>query len=836
MAAFRMFKRLLVLVVILIIVAAPDTDHVYAQELTSYEIPVTCRISPDIPLDFDLDFMYTLKAGSEKCPMPEGSEDGRKTVHVTDSGKVEFGKIIFDHPDVFHYTLQETTSETGAFRRDRTIYDAALIADANGNVRIVVNTDKGSKPEKIEFVNTYNKASRPHNSEAPRTGDYTDAVIPFLILVVSVFWLLMIRTHRKSAGEILTGRSRTVMPDRTWSGQNGSTNHRTYGYLRSVFVCLACTAFVLSIQWSCEGQAYAAVSTADDYSKLPVNYVEIGSLDFSKAVFTPLNSSIKKTTMEYYLSEQNVKHSSICWVSSSKPKFGSSNASATQNANLGNNTISGDLFTLRFSEAAILTDGTKKDILMTFSDLYFGLSKNINNTSGSNYYYPIIRIAEDGSGRYCNSGIGINTKNSGRIKGVRAATRIKTTIRIVEPGTDQCIEDMDYIIGFRDLDVKDNTTATGDNIDRYAGHYSEGIGLISGYSEPVYLCKGTHIRQDTWDGVTKLRGTQGESGGIVSGFDIAVTTSGFMYYWYGSHNVANNTTQPGGGMGTLFGYSPEVNVLATAGNGGTIEKPGVTKYIVNSSTGYSYEPSEGYKVRKLTVDGKPVPFDPDGGLYLFDKLTETNEEDYDHTIEVSFHKPQDLIISKNVKGSLGDRKKEFAFTVYLTDMEEDTVFDISDTSTGVFTGVYIEGTKISSRQYRTTAKGKATLKLTLKDDQFIRLSALTGGAKYSVREEVSDHVASYRVSGDGADPVIVSASKANTGTGAVTTAAESVDEGDGLVQIMFSNEKSIVPPTGVRTGNKPLALTALIASAVILLILAVHAAFRAERAPDDSNP
>ena len=44
-----------ILVVILIIVAAPDTDHVYAQELTSYEIPVTCRISPDIPLDFDLD-------------------------------------------------------------------------------------------------------------------------------------------------------------------------------------------------------------------------------------------------------------------------------------------------------------------------------------------------------------------------------------------------------------------------------------------------------------------------------------------------------------------------------------------------------------------------------------------------------------------------------------------------------------------------------------------------------------------------------------------------------------------------------------------------------------
>ena len=221
-----------------------------------------------------------------------------------------------------------------------------------------------------------------------------------------------------------------------------------------------------------------------------------------------------------------------------------------------------------------------------------------------------------------------------------------------------------------------------------------------------------------------------------------------------------------------------------------------------------------------------MPFDREGGIYLFDKLTETNEDGYDHTIEVTFHKPQDLIISKNVRGSLGDRKKVFEFTVYLTGMEEDTVFDISDTSTGGFTDVYLEGIRLSSREYRTTAKGKATLKINLKDDQFIRLSDLTGGAKYSVREESSDHVASYKVSGDGTNPVIVSESKSNTGRGAITTAAEAVDESDGLVQIIFTNEKNIVPPTGVKTGNRQFMLAVLIVSAAMLLILVVQVAFR----------
>ena len=75
----------------------------------------------------------------------------------------------------------------------------------------------------------------------------------------------------------------------------------------------------------------------------------------------------------------------------------------------------------------------------------------------------------------------------------------------------------------------------------------------------------------------------------------------------------------------------------------------------------------------------------------------------------------------------------------------------------------------------------------------------------------------------------MSASKANTGKGSLSTASETVDEDDGLVQIGFSNEKNIVPPTGARTGNRPLMLAALIASAIMLLVLAVQVTFRTRK-------
>lgn len=792
MTALKMIWRVLAVTGILIVLSSAGAGAVYADQFATYSIPVTCRISPDIPVDMDLDFTYTLRAENGDCPMPEGADGEEKTVHMTDSGAVEFGKITFDHPDVFHYTLQETTAETGSFRRDRTEYSAALIADTDGNVRMVVNTDKGKKPEKIEFANSYDRAVK--NEGVPRTGD------------ASVLWKYMILLIAGAAGLMAAGHKATEQKAAE-AGLRSVSGSRS----RSVIIAL-----MLAVLWSCDGQVYAAVDAVSNYSALPVNNVEITSLNFNNVKFTSLNSKIERGSMQYYISGESITNTTIYWVSTAPPKFGTSDATATQNASLAYNSVSGDLFTLRFEKAATLSDGSKKDVLMTFSDLYFGLSKNINNITGSKYYYPLIRITDKGSANYCNSGVGTGTKNSARITGVRSATRIKTTIRIVEPATNDCVDEMAYILGFRDLDVRDHTTATGDNIDRYAGRFSEGIGLISGYEEPVYLTADTHVKQQTVDSVTKLRGSQREDGGMQGGFDIPVLTSGFSYYWYGSQHIASNNSNPGGAVGTAFGYSPKVNVFASAGNGGTIEKPGVTNYLVNASTTYKYTPSDGYKVRKLVVDGKGVPFEKDGGTYVFSKLTESGTDGYDHTIEVTFQKPQDILITKNVKGSLGDLSKEFEFEVSLSKLEGSTEYHITEDSTGNFYDVS-DGTRLSSKRFRSSSGGSAVLKLKLKSGQFVRLQAITEGARYSVKEGKNDHTALFTVAGNGSAPVIADRSGSNTSPGALNTGTETVDEGDGLVRVAFTNQRDLAVPTGVKMRQAPFIVVLAIAALMGIL-------------------
>lgn len=784
--------RIILMTVILFMICAGG-QAVFAETLADYEIPVTCRISENIPVDLDMDFTYSLQADSDDCPMPEGTKDGVKTVHMTDSGDVKFGEIRFDRPDVFHYTLKETTKEKGFFRRDKTEYHAALMADTDGKVKMVVNNDNGKKAEKIEFANSYNRKKAPAAEavDSPKTGDGETPELFAALICICLALIIMIK--------------------------------RRTGTDSKCFVRFAAaTAAVLSM-WTASalGQgAYAAVTTTNNYSQLPVNNVQINYLNFNTAEFTSLNSVIKKGSFQYLIDGAAQSCTSIYWTSSTAPKFGTSNATSTANANLGSNTVSGNLFKLRFKNSATLPDGTKADVLMVFSDLYFGLSKNTNGTTGSNYYVPIIRITSAGAGRYCNSGVGINTNNSGRLMSVRSATRIKTTVKIVQPGTETAVQDMQYILGFRDLDVKDNTTATGSSVDRYAGHYSEGIGLISGYSQPVYLSSGSYIRQDTWDSVPKLRGTRSsDGGGIESGFDISVKTGGFSYYWYGSHNMPGTTADRGGAMGTAFGYSPTVTVYASAGSGGSIEKPGATTYLVNSSTSYTYTPSEGYTVKSLKVDGVSVLFNMHGGTYTFDKLTETSETGYDHTIDVQFRKNQGLTVTKNVRGTLGDRRKVFNFLIVMTGLEANKEFAMYTTNSENIQSQPGYGEVLSNESFRSSSSGAATLRFCLKDDQLIEFYDLTAGSHYIISEGASDHIASFSISGNGSSPVVVTANKANTARATLETSVETVDEGDGNVTVAFMNKKDLAVPTGLRVREGPL-IPALILLAILLAAVA----------------
>lgn len=103
----------------------------------------------------------------------------------------------------------------------------------------------------------------------------------------------------------------------------------------------------------------------------------------------------------------------------------------------------------------------------------------------------------------------------------------------------------------------------------------------------------------------------------------------------------------------------------------------------------------------------------------------------------------DVIISKNVKGSLGDKTKQFEFTVTLTGLVAGTTYDISGTGTLVSASV---GTlDVTNKKITPDATGKATFLVKLTDDQNIKIEGLPVGATYKVNEAASDHIPSYAI-------------------------------------------------------------------------------------------
>lgn len=72
------------------------------------------------------------------------------------------------------------------------------------------------------------------------------------------------------------------------------------------------------------------------------------------------------------------------------------------------------------------------------------------------------------------------------------------------------------------------------------------------------------------------------------------------------------------------------------------------------------------------------------------------------------------------------------------------------------------------------------------------------GAKYTTTEAASNHIASYKLSGTGAAPVIVSGAKANPAQNAqLACSEETVDVEDGTITEAYTNTRNLTTITGV---------------------------------------
>ena len=166
--------------------------------------------------------------------------------------------------------------------------------------------------------------------------------------------------------------------------------------------------------------------------------------------------------------------------------------------------------------------------------------------------------------------------------------------------------------------------------------------------------------------------------------------------------------------------------------------------------------------------------------------------------------PLDLIISKNVKGSLGDRSKEFKFTVYFTGLKAGETYHYGD------------------KTFTAPESGERFVTVYLKDDESVKFEKLPVGATYKVTEASSDHVASYRLKSKEDSVVFVKAEDTKGVKGALSTATETADANDGTVEVSFTNTRDIITVSGIPKQMTPI----LIGTLILLQIMALGAIVR----------
>ena len=184
-------------------------------------------------------------------------------------------------------------------------------------------------------------------------------------------------------------------------------------------------------------------------------------------------------------------------------------------------------------------------------------------------------------------------------------------------------------------------------------------------------------------------------------------------------------------------------------------------------------------------------------LYLVSKTGETEKEtlvaehkdvtNKDQTVEVY----QDLKVQKNVTGSLGDRTKEFEFTVELTGLDPEQSYTV-------------EG--YDSKTFNADPSGNAVIPLKLMDDTGVTIKQLPKGAKYRITETASDHIARFEVFSEdmadkGAKIDKASGSNEKDTEEDLSTAFETVDVLDGTVVVAWENSKGRKPGTSPDTGD-----------------------------------
>lgn len=156
------------------------TSAVKGYHLINTQIPPVKASAPSVKKilqghtpDHPASFTFTLTA-LDGAPMPQGAEDGVKTITQTGAGEKSFGSISFDRPGVYRYEIQEVDGGLEGYSYDSAVYTLTYtVTESNGTLKTQRSYTKNGAAAvytKAEFINVFRKSGR---TDEPSTGAST---------------------------------------------------------------------------------------------------------------------------------------------------------------------------------------------------------------------------------------------------------------------------------------------------------------------------------------------------------------------------------------------------------------------------------------------------------------------------------------------------------------------------------------------------------------------------------------------------------------------------------------------------------------------------------------
>ncbi|MCL2513151.1 MAG: hypothetical protein FWF08_04535 [Oscillospiraceae bacterium] len=165
----------------------------------------------------DSDFTFRLEPGDPANPMPEGSENGVKTLRVTGSGQGGFGTWGYTAEGTYFYTVYEVNDGLPGYNYDDSVYTIAdSVKEADGKLGItrVVTNSANRQVASLSFINIYTdgsgKPDGPDNpgKPGPATGDEARTMLYVTLICTAA------ATAVGSTGYLLSGRRRGKETDK----------------------------------------------------------------------------------------------------------------------------------------------------------------------------------------------------------------------------------------------------------------------------------------------------------------------------------------------------------------------------------------------------------------------------------------------------------------------------------------------------------------------------------------------------------------------------------------------------------------------------------------------